>query len=99
MSVNRLTRAEMETIVRWDAETKQASVYTCDPIELRKLERLAAQFPDEYRLVREWTNPTAREYTAPARLIRFGKPATEAQKERGRRAMAARMAGKQEQSA
>lgn len=34
-----LTRAEQETILRWDAEDKRVLIYTADPAVRRKLER------------------------------------------------------------
>jgi hypothetical protein len=54
---------------------------------MRKLDNLAAQFPDVY--LRTWTEETggkvtAAKYEVNARYIRFGKPATEAQIARGK---------------
>ncbi len=78
-------RAEMETTIRFDAEEKTAHIYTADPVYLRKLDKLTETNPESYRLI--WTEPGggAKKYEAPARLIRFGKPASEAQKESARR--------------
>ena len=57
------------------------------PITMRKLEKLAVQFPDVYR--RTWTeetggNVTAARYEMDARYIRFGRPASAAQVEASR---------------
>lgn len=54
---------------------------------MRKLEKLAAQYPDVYR--RTWTeetggNVTAARYEMDARYIRFGRPASAAQVEASR---------------
>lgn len=80
-----LTRAEQETVILWDAESRTATVDTADPVTLRKLEKLAAQYPEVYRLVSEDSLYTARRYEVPAKYIRFGKPPSEARKEAGKR--------------
>ena len=79
------TRAEQETIIRFDAEQRQATIYTADPVYVRKLDKLTVSNPESYRLV--WTEQggNAKKYTAPSRLIRFGKPASEARKAAGKR--------------
>lgn len=88
------SKAEQETTVVWDEEQKVARIYTASPITLRKLNKLCEACPDEYR--QTWTETdksgrvTAAKYEVAARFIKFGKPASEARKEAGRRAMAAR---------
>lgn len=69
-----LTRAEQETIINSDAESKMASVYTADPVMMRKLEKLAAKYPDSYKLVRQ--DEISVTYEFPKKLIRFGAPVT-----------------------
>ena len=81
------SRQEMETSIVWDDAQKTARVYTASPVTMRKLEKLAAQFPDVYR--RTWTEETggkvtAAKYEVDARYVRFGKPASEAQIARGK---------------
>ena len=81
------SRQEQETSIVWDDEQKTANVYTASPITMRKLEKLAVQFPDVYR--RTWTeetggNVTAARYEMDARYIRFGRPASAAQVEASR---------------
>ena len=83
----KLSKAEMQTHITWDAEQKQATVYTCDPATMRKLDRLVREYPETYRCIWEGENPSARKYTFPARYLRFGKPASEATVEAGRRKM------------
>ncbi|MDL2318240.1 hypothetical protein LJC74_04010 [Eubacteriales bacterium OttesenSCG-928-A19] len=80
-----LTRAEQETVIVWDAEARTATIDTADPVTLRKLEKLAAQHPEVYRLVSEDTLYTAKRYEVPAQYIRFGKPPSEAQREAARK--------------
>lgn len=81
------SRQEQETSIVWDDEQKTANVYTASPKSMRKLEKLAAQFPDVYRCT--WTeetggNVTAARYEVDARYIRFGRPASAAQVEASR---------------
>lgn len=78
------TRAEMETTIVFDAEEKIAHIYTADPVYIRRLDKLAAEHPDTYRMIWADKGDAAKKYTAPSRLIRFGKPASEARREAGR---------------
>lgn len=73
------TRAETETTIRWDAEEKIAHIYTADPISTRKLDKLCAERPDTYKLVKR--DNYGSWYSAPAKMIKFGKPLSAAQKE------------------
>ena len=45
-----LSRYEQETIVNYNAGEQTATVYTRDRTVMRKLDRLAADFPDTYKL-------------------------------------------------
>ena len=87
------SRAEQETSIVWDEELKVARIYTASPITLRKLNKLCESCPDEYR--QTWTETdengrvSAAKYEVAAKFIRFAKPASEARKEAGRRAVAA----------
>ena len=80
-----LSRAEQETILRWDAETRVASIDTADPVTIRKLDKLTADHPDVYKCVREDSRYEAKRYEVPSQYIRFGKPASEARREASRR--------------
>ena len=87
------SRAEQETSIVWDEEQKVARIYTASPATMRKLDKLCEVCPDEY--TRTWTETdkkdrvTAAKYEVAAKLVKFGKPASEARKEAGRRAVAA----------
>lgn len=74
-----LTQEERETTIRFDPVEKVAQIYTSDPVYIRKLDALCADHPDEYHLVRR--DEYGARYTAPAKLIRFGKPPSEARRE------------------
>ncbi len=78
-----LTREEQETTINYDASSPIATVYTIHPPTIRKLEKLVAAFPDDYKRekIDRWGG---HHYEMPVRLIRFGKPASEAQKEKAR---------------
>ena len=80
-----LTRAEQETVIVWDAESRTATIDTADPVTIRRLDKLAGQYPDEYRLVSEDVLYSAKRFEVPATYIRFGKPASEAQREAARK--------------
>ena len=82
-----LSRYEMETHITWNAEEKIATVYTCDPVTIRKLDKLVSICPEVYRCIWEDVNPAAKKYTVPARYVRFGKPISEAQRNAGREKM------------
>lgn len=80
-----LTRAEQETVIVWDAESRTATIDTADPVTLRKLDKLSEQHPEIYRLVSVDSLYNSRRYEVPAKYVRFGKPPTDAQKEKGKR--------------
>lgn len=84
------SRYEQESSIVWDEDTKTARIYTASPVTMRKLDRLCAECPETYQ--RTWAEKTgdsitAAKYEMPARFIRFGKPATAAQIEAGKRAI------------
>ena len=79
------TREEMETTCNWCAADSMATIDTADPAVIRKLDRLAEEYPDVYRCTRVDQTCLAKMYSVPARFIRFGKPASEARKEASRR--------------
>lgn len=78
-----LSRYEMETHITWNTEEKIASVWTCDPASIRKLDKLVGTCPETYKCV-ERSDDFAK-YSVASRFIRFGKPASEAQKEASKR--------------
>ena len=79
-----LTRAEQETIIRWDAEVGTAFIDTANPVTIRKLDKLAQEFPEVYRCVREDALYYAKRYEVPVAQIRFAKPPSEAKRASGR---------------
>lgn len=47
----KLTRYEMETTINFNAEEKTAILYTRDKAVMRRLDKLAAEFPDIYKII------------------------------------------------
>lgn len=80
-----LTREEQETTISFDASSQTASVYTHHPSTIRKMEKLSNEFPEVYKRVKidRWGGYW---YEMPVRLLRFGKPASEARREANRKA-------------
>lgn len=83
------SRGEQETSIVWDEEEKVARIYTASPVSMRKLDRLCEAYPAEYK--RTWTETddegrvTAARYETGCKRVKFGKPASEARVEQGRR--------------
>lgn len=66
-----LSREEQETVINIIASDQEASIYTCDPVWMRKLVKLADKY-SEVKRTREWEN--AVEYTCPKKWIRIARP-------------------------
>ena len=67
-----LLRCEQETIVNTDADTKVASVYTADPVYIRKLDALVKKYPEIYKVVKE--DKLSKTYEFPKKLLSFRSP-------------------------
>lgn len=91
-----LTNAERETIIRWDDEEKIAHIWTNSPVTMRKLGALIEKFPETYRA--EPSQEDEMRLSVQKKFVRFGKPASEAQKAAGKQkieaALKARRASK-----
>ena len=83
------SRMEQETSIVWDEEEKVARIYTTSPVSMRRLDKLCEDYPAEYK--RTWTETdgegrvTAARYQIGCKRVKFGKPASEARVEQGRR--------------
>ena len=90
-----LTRAERETVIRFDAEERIAHIYTADPVYMRRLDKLTEEDPNTYRCVEVDPLGYFKKYEAPADRIAFRKGTTDEQRKAARRRMEAqRKAGK-----
>lgn len=76
---HRLTRDEMETIIRWDEAQNSVHICTSSPVTIRKLDRLVELCPEAYKLIKR--TDYDKFYETKPRYIRFGRTPTEAQKQ------------------
>ena len=92
----KLTRYEQETIISYNEEEKVASVYTHNVALQRRLAALAAERPDECKLIRSCQDGDAMEYEVPKRWvkIRANRILTEEQLQKARERAAAMLAGR-----
>lgn len=79
--MNTPTLAEREVIIRWSMADKVATIHADNPVLVRKLDKLCAEYPEAYRCTRADDPYGAKRYEVDVKLIRFGKPASEARKE------------------
>ena len=67
-----LTKYEMETVVNYNAGEQTATVYTRDKSVMRRLDRLVADYPDSYRLLRQ--TDIDKTYSMPKLFVTYRKP-------------------------
>lgn len=95
-------RCEQETSIVWDEEEKVARIYTASPVSMRKLDKLCADYPAEYRKVWEEKDEggrvTAARYQTGCKRVKFARPASEARREQGRRIAALAAEKRREES-
>lgn len=82
-----LSRYEQETVVNYNAEEQTATVYTRDRTVMRKLDRLAADFPDTYKLIGQ--TDIDKTYSLPKSYVSYRKPRkiSDGQREQARQKM------------
>ena len=83
-----LTKYEMETVVNYNAGEQTATVYTRDKSVMRRLDRLVADYPDTYKLLRQ--TDIDKTYSMPKSYVTYRKPRklNDEQREQARRRMA-----------
>lgn len=67
-----LSRYEQETIIRFDEEGPEAKLYTASPVWMRKMDKLTAENPADFREIRAEKcqgEICAKTYTFPKSLI------------------------------
>ena len=67
-----LTRHEMETVVNYNAGEQGATVYTRDKAVMRRLDQLAADYPEIYKLVKQ--TDSDKTSSVPKSYISYRKP-------------------------
>lgn len=83
-----LTKYEMEIIVNYNAGEQIATVFTRDKSVMRRLDRLVANYPDSYKLLKQ--TDIDKTYSMPKSYVAYRKPRTvsDEQREQARRRMA-----------
>lgn len=80
-----LTKGEQETIIRWDAANRIATIHVDIPSVMRKLDKLVEEFPEQYFRVNVDPKYLSATYKVNSRYIRFGRPASKETREARRR--------------
>ena len=83
----KLTRYEQETIINFNAEDSDATVYTRDKTVMRQLDALITEYPDIFKCIGE--TDIDKTYLMPKSRISYRKPRriSEAKREQAREAM------------
>lgn len=83
-----LNKFEQETHIRYDAAGEAAYVYTANPLEMNRLDKLCAAYPDVYSYRSADTlggRVIAKSYIVNKKYVSFRKPPSEKQREAARR--------------
>ena len=75
-----LTKYEMETVVNYNAGEQMATVYTRDKSVMRRLDRLVADYPENYKLLSQ--TEIDKTYSMPKSHITYRKPRTVSNEQR-----------------
>lgn len=67
-----LTKYEQETVINSNNGERTATIYTADPVVMRKLDNMVERFPDEYKLIKE--NDISKTYECPKKFVTFRSP-------------------------
>ncbi len=67
-----LTRWEQETVVNYNNEERTCSVYTADPVVMRKLDALCEKYPEQYKCIK--VTDISKTYEFDKKLISFRAP-------------------------
>ena len=68
----RITREEQETIINFNAGDQTATLYTRDPVIMRRIDKLVIGYPDTYKCIGE-TN-IDKTYEMPKSVVTYRKP-------------------------
>lgn len=88
MKRNHYLLSEQETIIGWDNELPEATVYTFDQRIARKLKTLSAEYPDQFELLEKGPQRSVT-YRIPKKCVNIRPPYSE--KRRKQQAEAARL--------
>ena len=76
----KLTKYEQETIINFNNDEQEASIYTASPQMMRKLDALAAAYPEHYRVVGQ--TEVSKTYSCEKHLINLRKTRNQNQEHR-----------------
>lgn len=76
----KLSLYEQETVINYNRENKNATVYTRDPAVMRKLDALVIEFPDAFRRI--GNTDIDKTYEMPKSFISYRKPRKISEKRR-----------------
>ncbi len=68
----KLSRYEQESILNYNAGEQTATLYTRDKAVMRKLDTLAADFPDTYAIIGQ--DEVSKTYSFPKSYVSYRKP-------------------------
>lgn len=88
-----LSRYEQETIIRFDEEGPEAKLYTASPVWMRKMDKLTAENPADFREIRTEKcqgEICAKTYTFPKAFLKIRPKRELSEEERARLAERAR---------
>ena len=68
----KLTRYEQETIINFNAGDQIATIYTRDPVVMRKVDALVVEYPDIYKCIGE--TDIDKTYEMPKSFVSYRKP-------------------------
>ena len=67
-----LNKYEQETIVNYTNGEKTASIYTADPVVIRKLDKLVEKYPETYKVIAQ--DKYSKTYECPKKMVSFRPP-------------------------
>lgn len=68
----KLTRYEQETIINFNAQDQMATLYTRDPVVMRKVDALVIEYPDTFKCIGE--TDIDKTYEMPKSVVTYRKP-------------------------
>lgn len=68
----KLTRYEQETIINFNAGDQTATLYTRDPVVMRKVDALVIEYPDTYKCIGK--TDIDKTYEMPKSFVSYRKP-------------------------
>ena len=77
-----LTKYETDTIANYNAGEQTATIYTGDKSVMRRMDRLVADYPESYKLLKQ--TDIDKTYSMPKSYVTYRKPRTVSAEQRER---------------